>query len=167
MGICSSHELTTVPTVKLIHKDGELEEFSDPVRVSEILKRNPSCFICNADAMNYGACIPTIDGDEELQLGQLYFALPFDWLNRRLSPREMVALAVKASLALKSSGGQKILPWSRRVVPMVYASNKAMECSRVVGGGSHGGKGSEVKRKGRDVGRRSKIFSPNLSVITE
>ncbi|KAF2294427.1 hypothetical protein GH714_011303 [Hevea brasiliensis] len=150
MGICCSHEITSAATAKLILQDGQLEEFSYPVRVSQILKRNHSSFICNADDMDYNACIPAIDGDEELQL---------------------------ASLALKSSGGHKIFPGIRRIVPMLYASNKkAVECSRMVGNGSggcgdgdsHSGKGLEVKRKGRSVGRRrSKIYRQNLDVITE
>ncbi|KAF2316575.1 hypothetical protein GH714_041916 [Hevea brasiliensis] len=152
MGICSSHEITPAATAKLILQDGQLEEFSYPVTVSQILKGNHSCFVCKADDMDYNACIPAIDGDEELQLGQLYFVLPVNWINSRLSPRDMAALAVKASLALKSSGGHKILPGIRRIVPMLYASNKkAVECSRMVGNGcggcgdgdSHSGKGLE------------------------
>ncbi|KDP46203.1 hypothetical protein JCGZ_10043 [Jatropha curcas] len=104
--IFSSQELTSLPTAKLIFKDGHIEEFPYPIRVSHLLQRNPNCFICNTDDMDYDNYIPAIDGDKELQLGQIYFALPVSWLKIKLQPPEMAALAVKASLALQTTGGR-------------------------------------------------------------
>ncbi|XP_015574563.1 uncharacterized protein LOC8275521 [Ricinus communis] len=109
MGICSSNVLnpsSSSPSLAavLILENGQLEEFSYPVTVSQILKRNPSCFVCKADDMNYDDFILGIDDDEELQLHQLYFALPVSWLSSRLKPQQMAALAVKASLALETAG---------------------------------------------------------------
>lgn len=94
-------------TAKLILKDGRLEEFSYPVEVSDVLQiYDPSynCFICNSDEMDFNDVVCAVDGDEILQPGQLYFALPLSWLGRRLEASEMAALAVKASSALMKSG---------------------------------------------------------------
>ncbi|KAM0039737.1 hypothetical protein Hdeb2414_s0012g00385731 [Helianthus debilis subsp. tardiflorus] len=100
MGICSSCESTSVATAKLISHDGRLHEFSYPVKVSYVLRSNPSSFICNSDEMEFDDVVSAISDDEELQLGQLYFALPLSRLRRPLQPEEMAALAVKASSAL-------------------------------------------------------------------
>ncbi|KAL8231382.1 hypothetical protein R6Q57_001160 [Mikania cordata] len=102
MGICSSCESTSVATAKLISHDGRLQEFSYPVKVSYVLQNNPFTFICNSDEMEFDDVVSAISADEELQLGQLYFALPLSHLRQPLQPEEMAALAVKASSALKN-----------------------------------------------------------------
>jgi hypothetical protein len=105
MGICSSCESAHVATAKLILQDGRLQEFSYPVKVSYVLAKNPTCFICNADEMEFDDVVSAINDDEELQPGQLYFALPLGWLKHPLQPEQMAALAVKASSALMKTGG--------------------------------------------------------------
>nr|XP_043617912.1 uncharacterized protein LOC122589657 [Erigeron canadensis] len=100
MGICSSCESTNVATAKLISHDGKLQEFSYPIKVSYVLQKNPSSFICNADEMEFDVVVSSLNDNDELQLGQLYFALPLTRLRHPLTPEEMAALAVKASSAL-------------------------------------------------------------------
>ncbi|KZV24990.1 hypothetical protein F511_01960 [Dorcoceras hygrometricum] len=101
MGNCSSSDSASVAnTAKLISFDGRLQEFSFPVKVFYVLQKNPGCFICDSDEMNYHDVISAVSDDEELQLGRLYFALPLSNLQRRMRAEEMAALAVKASSAL-------------------------------------------------------------------
>lgn len=107
MGICSSCESTSIATAKLILQDGRLQEFPYPVKASYLLQKDPSMFICNSDEMDFGDVVSAISADEELQPGQLYFALPLSNLKRRLKAEEMAALAVKASSALNNCGGEK------------------------------------------------------------
>uniref|UniRef100_A0A0V0GW79 Putative ovule protein n=1 Tax=Solanum chacoense TaxID=4108 RepID=A0A0V0GW79_SOLCH len=57
--------------------------------------------------MDFGDVVSALSADEELQPGQLYFALPLSKLKRRLKAEEMAALAVKASSALNNCGGEK------------------------------------------------------------
>ncbi|WCJ33837.1 hypothetical protein M5689_015173 [Euphorbia peplus] len=155
-------QIISVPTTKLIFENGDLQEFRNPVKVSEILNRN--YFICKADDMDYDDYISAVDDDEVLQLGQLYFALPLTWLDKPLRAPAMAALAVKASLALKN-----------RTLgdPNMVSSNyeKAADLdgrgTAVRGGRDGGGKGLEVKRKGRSGGRRRSKFHRNLTVIME
>ncbi|CAI0554354.1 unnamed protein product [Linum tenue] len=113
MGNCRSCDSTRVgggaSTAKLILQDGRLQEFSYPVKASFVLRMidtHAPHFICNADEMEFDDSVLAVDDDEELQPGQLYFALPVAWLRRPLQPEEMAALAVKASSALmKTSAG--------------------------------------------------------------
>ncbi|XP_059295224.1 uncharacterized protein LOC132048332 [Lycium ferocissimum] len=107
MGICSSCESTSIATAKLILQDGRLQEFPYPVKVSYLLQKDPTIFICNSDEMDFGDVVSAISADEELQPGQLYFALPLSNLKRKLKAEEMAALAVKASSALNNCGGDQ------------------------------------------------------------
>ncbi|KAK1421998.1 hypothetical protein QVD17_24816 [Tagetes erecta] len=100
MGICGSSESSSVATAKLISQDGRLLEFSYPVKVSYVLQNNPCTFICNADDMDFDNVVSAVGDDEELRLGQIYFALPLSMLRQRLQAEDMAALAVKASSAL-------------------------------------------------------------------
>ncbi|KAL2905688.1 N-acetylglucosamine-1-phosphotransferase subunits alpha/beta [Bienertia sinuspersici] len=103
MGICTSSEATSVATAKLILQNGKLEEFSYPVKASYLLSKDPTTFICHSDDMDFDGVVSAIRDDEELEPGQLYFALPRAQLNRPLSAEEMAALAVKANAALLKS----------------------------------------------------------------
>ncbi|XP_022752116.1 uncharacterized protein LOC111300765 [Durio zibethinus] len=163
MGICSSCESTRVATAKLILQDGRLQEFPYPVKVSYVLQRNPMCFICNSDEMDFGDVASAIQEDEELQPGQLYFALPLSWLKHPLQAEEMAALAVKASSALmKSSGGEKCRSRSKTVTPCVFSEEpRSRKVSSV--GGVRGNGGEKRGRGGR--GRRK--FKAMLRAIPE
>ena len=68
---CSSCESTSVVTANLIYEDGKLEEFSYSIRVSQILQRNPACFVCKADDMGFDEYVSAINQNEYLQLGHL------------------------------------------------------------------------------------------------
>lgn len=112
--ICSSYESTSVATAKLILHDGRLQEFSYPIKASYLLQNDPSIFICNSDEMDFGNVVCAVNAEEELQLGQLYFALPLSHLKHKLKAEEMAALAVKASSAINnSSSGEKFMVFDK------------------------------------------------------
>ncbi|KDO79414.1 hypothetical protein CISIN_1g035562mg, partial [Citrus sinensis] len=67
MGICSSCESTHVVTAKLVLQDGRLQEYSYPVKVSYVLQKYPTYFICNSDEMEFDDVLSAISEDEELQ----------------------------------------------------------------------------------------------------
>ncbi|KAK9061840.1 hypothetical protein SSX86_019024 [Deinandra increscens subsp. villosa] len=157
MGICSSCDSTAVATAKLILTDGSLQEFSYPVKVSYVLQKHPSTFICNSDEMEFDDVVSAVRDDDVLQPGQLYFALPLTRLRRPLLPEEMAALAVKASSALAKSGcGLKSL---NLATPAVVTSGRGKSSGRVSDVGSIG------SRSGRSGRRRN--FTAMLSAIPE
>ncbi|KNA09505.1 hypothetical protein SOVF_152840 [Spinacia oleracea] len=168
MGICSSCESTSVATAKLILPDGRLEEFSYPVKASYILLKDPNVFICNSEEMDFDGVVAAVRAEEELQPGQLYFALPLKRLSRPLTAEEMAALAVKANAALlKSRAGEKKCGCKKR--------------GGFFGGGGGGGEkeerssakvadvGSAAGRRMRNIGNqnRRKMVVGNLSAIPE
>ena len=138
-------------TAKLILQDGRLEEFSYPVKVSYVLQKNPSCFICNSDEMDFDDVVSAIHDDEELQPGKFYFALPLSRLKQPLHVEEMAALAVKASSALMKSGGDKCRCRRKSLSQAMFSGEKDSKSSGRVapGGGVEGG-----LRRGRNGGGR-------------
>ena len=178
MGICNSCESTSVVTAKLIFQDGRLQEFPNPVKVSHILERNPNCFICSSDDMDFDNTLCAIDEEDQLQLGELYFALPLSLLNSPLRTEEMGALAFKASQALNLGGIRKKFygcGFNKKVDPLLLPDKRVAQSSfMVTNGGSNGGvAGSSggsfgVRRKRRGTGRRSGTsFTEKLTVILE
>ncbi|CAL0330755.1 unnamed protein product [Lupinus luteus] len=120
-----------VQTVKLIIvPEGKLREFSCPVKVSSLLQKYPTTFICNSDDMDFNDVVKAVDGDQMLQLGHLYFALPLSELQRKLQAEEMVALAVKASNVITKSSGKKC--GFRRKRDMMFSGDEDGKCSRSV-----------------------------------
>ncbi|KAJ8747630.1 hypothetical protein K2173_012806 [Erythroxylum novogranatense] len=126
MGICSSCGSTSVASAMLIMENGKLQEFTNPVRVSLILQRNPKNFVCNAADMEFDDCVKAMDETEDLQIGQLYFALPLSWLNTNLRAQDMASLAVKASLALRRRGGD----WWSNVEKRIAADSTELDGKR-------------------------------------
>ncbi|CAH9069428.1 unnamed protein product [Cuscuta europaea] len=161
MGICNSCESTSVSTAKLILEDGRLQEFPYPVKASYLLQKDPTVFICNSDEMDFGDVVSAISADEELQPGQLYFALPLSRLKRRLQAEEMAALAVKASSAFtKSLGGEKKCGCRGKGIAFpVGKYSKVAATDKSVAGGISNGNGGGKRRMGK--------FTANLRAIPE
>lgn len=94
--------------------------------------------------MELNELVSAMNGDEELQVGQIYFALPLSWLSRPLQAEEIASLAVKASTALARSGRGRS-GCRPKVAEMVVYNNKRTASSRRAavsrGGGDHGGGG--------------------------
>ncbi|EOA15637.1 hypothetical protein CARUB_v10005881mg [Capsella rubella] len=173
MGICSSSESTQVATAKLILQDGRMMEFANPVKVGYVLLKYPMCFICNSDDMDFDDAVSAISADEELQLGQIYFALPLCWLRQPLKAEEMAALAVKASSALmRGGGGGGGGGGCRRKCVDPIVSDK---CRTRVGSADDTVGSGAGRRKVRNVdgggslssSRRRKCYAAELSTIEE
>ncbi|MFS7920694.1 hypothetical protein Hanom_Chr03g00227821 [Helianthus anomalus] len=112
MGLCASCHCTTKQrrlmnnwssTVKVINSgDGRLQEFRQPIMASHVLSGHPTAFLCSSDTMFVGCHVPQMPGNEELQIGQIYFLMPLSNSNHPLSLQELCSLAVKAGSALQT-----------------------------------------------------------------
>ncbi|XP_021896641.1 uncharacterized protein LOC110813706 [Carica papaya] len=109
MGICASSQYTnkgissltwSSATIKVIHADGRLQEFKQPIRARHVLSANQNYFLCNSESIFVDSCILRVGEDDELQLGQIYFVMPLSKLGARISLKELCELAVKASSAV-------------------------------------------------------------------
>ncbi|KAF5741000.1 putative Poly polymerase 1 [Tripterygium wilfordii] len=117
MGSCLSSDDSElrIPTAKVVSVNGDLHEYNVPVLVSQVLQSHESSssssstnyFLCNSDRLYYDDYIPALDSEDQLQPNQIYFILPTSKLQYRLSASDMAALAVKASVALRSCSQNK------------------------------------------------------------
>ncbi|XP_061363469.1 uncharacterized protein LOC133307067 [Gastrolobium bilobum] len=176
MGNCcgTSFDSTHVPMAKVVVHDERLLEFSYRVKVSYLLQMYPTCFICDSDQMGFDDVVKAVHEDEVLTPDQLYFALPLTRLKRPLLAEEMVALAVKAALALAKIGGVGGDKCGSRRKQIMFFSGEgnAKPCRKVAL--EYGGAGAPIdsSRKGNSRssggGRRGRRkFTPVLSSIPE
>ncbi|KAL2906265.1 Non-homologous end joining protein Ku [Bienertia sinuspersici] len=84
----------------IIHLDGRLEEFNQPITVSHIVSKHPNCFVANSEFMYVDSIVLPIPNDDELELGQIYFLLPLSQAHKVFSLQDLCGLAIKASIAL-------------------------------------------------------------------
>ncbi|GJZ08146.1 nucleotide-binding alpha-beta plait domain-containing protein [Tanacetum coccineum] len=90
--------------IHVLKLEGKRITSPTPKIVSEVLQyEKPSFFVCNSDNLYQDQAIPSLDSEDELDAGQIYFILPKSMLARGLSASDMASLAVKASLALDSN----------------------------------------------------------------
>ncbi|KAK4424162.1 hypothetical protein Salat_1609600 [Sesamum alatum] len=156
MGSCWSHESTSVLTAKLILLDGQLREFSWPVKVSSLLQPNSGCFICSSEEMELDEFAAAMGGDEVLQPGELYFELPMERRNRRLQVEDMAELVLKASVALASCSSRddddgminscSCCGWGK-VRPVMLFCEKERPLLAAEGGGGWAERGGCKRRK--------------------
>ncbi|PIM97558.1 hypothetical protein CDL12_29975 [Handroanthus impetiginosus] len=154
MGNSRSYESRSTLTAKLILLDGQLQQFSWPVRVSNLLQQNSDCFICSSDEMEFGEFAEAMSGDKVLRPGELYFELPQEWRNQRLQAEDMAVLAAKASAALAGDDGDDD-DGRRKVEPVVLFCVKERPLLAVEEGGESDSAGGCKRRK--FVGKLSAI----------
>ncbi|KAJ9152893.1 hypothetical protein P3X46_026401 [Hevea brasiliensis] len=104
-------------TAKIVHIDGSLQEFKQPIKANLILSQYSNFFLCSSESMYVNCRLPQVADDEELQLGQIYFLMPLSKSHAPLSLQELCALAIKASSALPQPDtgypSSKTLPYLR------------------------------------------------------
>ncbi|RZC67054.1 hypothetical protein C5167_010749 [Papaver somniferum] len=119
--------------------------------------------------MDFGNYVSALHGDEELQLGHLYFVLPLSRLKQPIQAEDLAALAVMASSALMKSSSTSN---KKDSAPLVFSVTNQMKNMRVansntVGNGGGGGRGAVVGNKHKRGSSRGRDFTSNLNVITE
>ncbi|XVF17795.1 hypothetical protein REPUB_Repub10bG0154700 [Reevesia pubescens] len=82
---------------KVVHIDGRVQEFRQPIQGKNIISQNPNCFLCNSESMSIGCSVPQVPDDEELQPGTIYFLLPLSQSHKPLTLPDLCALAIKAA----------------------------------------------------------------------
>ncbi|KAJ1382967.1 hypothetical protein SESBI_43782 [Sesbania bispinosa] len=115
MGACASSQFTSKGgnfggeiTVSIIHLDGRLQQFKEPIKAGHVLSHNPNCFLCSSESMYVDSLLPHVDPTEELHFDQIYFLLPLSKSQIPLSLQYLCLLAIKANAALAHSESETI-----------------------------------------------------------
>jgi len=93
-------EVVSPHAIRVVHLNGQLDEFPAPVSVKRVLQNHPRHFICCSRDLSIVNCRP-LQSDEDLRLGELYFLLPLSAIESDLSAEHLVALAAKLFAAAR------------------------------------------------------------------
>ncbi|KAI4339985.1 hypothetical protein MLD38_024867 [Melastoma candidum] len=180
MGGCFSYEFVCDDygcpgTVRVITIGGDLREYCIPVTAAQVLRSGSfsatssaaaARFVCSSDMLLYDEFVPTLDPEEELVDGQIYFVLPGSRLRQRLTASDMAALAVKANLAIQKAEGKRGKRQRRRETRVSLSTGVNRKASSFIseyasqpkrtGAGTESC--DEVQMKAKMMSRRSESF---------
>jgi len=101
MASCSRlTDVVSPEAIRVVHLNGQLDEFPAPVSVKRALQNDPRHFICCSRDLSAVNCRP-LQPAEDLRLGELYFLLPLSVLESDLSSENLVALAARLYAAAR------------------------------------------------------------------
>ncbi|KAE9604728.1 hypothetical protein Lal_00010806 [Lupinus albus] len=107
MGGCfSSSSSSTSNIIRLVHLSGYVEDFDQPILVNQVIRNSPKHFICTSMQLLSSTSQP-LKGDTQLQLGNVYFMLPYSILQANFSPVGMASLANRLTTIAKTRCGSK------------------------------------------------------------
>ncbi|PIN16795.1 hypothetical protein CDL12_10552 [Handroanthus impetiginosus] len=100
--------------IKIIHLDGYIQEFDYPLTVAEVTGK-PAKHVLFTQAQQLSAGSSPLKLDARLELGRIYFSLPFSLFESNVSPvdlapvaRKLASMAQKASRSKSKSGQQNL-----------------------------------------------------------
>ncbi|KAK3435415.1 hypothetical protein EUGRSUZ_C00123 [Eucalyptus grandis] len=100
----------TLPTcknkrVRVVHWNGFVEDFEEPITVGEVTGKPPKHFLCTpAELISAGP--KPMKPHVTLEPGRIYFLLPYSALQANLSPMDLSALARNLMVKAKASPGR-------------------------------------------------------------
>lgn len=108
MGACfSSKPSSTTNNVRLVHLSGYVEDFEKPISVSQLTGTSQKHFVCTSLQL-LSPCSKPLNGDTELQPGNVYFMLPYSILQADVSPVDLASLAKRLTAIAKTSKGSSL-----------------------------------------------------------
>lgn len=95
-------DVVSPDVIRVVYLNGEVEAFPVPVSAKQLLQNHPRHFICISRDL-YGAICPSVQPEEELQLGELYFLLPLSALE---PAQNLVTLAARLYAAARKEASK-------------------------------------------------------------
>lgn len=88
--------------IRVVHLNGYIEDFEDHVTVSQVTGKTPKHFLCT-QAQLLSPSSKQLKPDASLELGRLYFLLPYSILGSDVSLVDLASLAKKLTAMAKTS----------------------------------------------------------------
>lgn len=93
-------EVVSPDVIRVVHFNGQLDEFPAPISVRRAVQNHPHHFICLPRDLYTVNCRP-LQLQEHLQLGELYFLLPLSTLESDLTVENLMTLTAKLYAAAR------------------------------------------------------------------
>ena len=104
MGSClSCGSSSTFKNVRVVHLNGYVESFEEPISVSQVIGTPPKHFVCTSAQLLSPSASKPLKADTQLQPGLVYFLLPYSILQADVSPLDLASLAKKLTSIAKTS----------------------------------------------------------------
>lgn len=101
-GSSSSPPTLESATVRVVHLNGYVEDFEQPVTVSQVTGKPSKQFVCTpAQLLSYGS--KPLKHDTLLHPGQIYLLLPYSALQVDVSPVDLASMVKKLTAVAKRS----------------------------------------------------------------
>lgn len=103
MGACfSCNSSSTLKNVRVVHLNGFVEDFEQPISASQVINGNPpEHFVCTSIQLLSFSSKP-LKADTQLQPGQVYFMLPYSILQSDFPPVDLASLAKRLTAIAKT-----------------------------------------------------------------
>ncbi|THG09648.1 hypothetical protein TEA_014592 [Camellia sinensis var. sinensis] len=110
MGCCfssrsSSSSTTLLKIIRVVHMNGHVEDFEHSVTVGEVIGKPPRHFVCTRAQLVSGEPKP-LKQETQLELGNVYFMLPYSTIQSDVSPVDLASIAKKLNRIAKTSSPQ-------------------------------------------------------------
>lgn len=105
MGGCfsSTSSSTFKNNIRLVHLSGYVEDFEQPISVSQVTGGNPPThFVCTSLQLLSSSSKP-LKGDTQLQPGNVYFILPYSAFQAEFSAVDLASLAKRLTSIAKTN----------------------------------------------------------------
>lgn len=135
-------------TIRVVHLNGYVEDFGYPVTASEITGNPKRHFVCTRAQLASGGPIP-LKPCTTLELGHVYFLIPYSTIQSDVSPMDLATIARKLNKIAKTSqaqGNKSPLRNSKSGSSLVWTSQA---------------KGSPIRVSGSSPVWTSPVTSPN------
>ncbi|CAL0320317.1 unnamed protein product [Lupinus luteus] len=163
MGGCfSARSYSTSNNIRLVHLCGYVEDFDEPISVNQVTGNSPKYFVCTS--LQLLSSSQPLKRDTQLQLGNVYFMLPYSILQVDVSPMDLASLAKRLTTIAKTRcGSKKFLKDGSSLLRQNECSNIACR--------SEGREGVVAKESGVTYGARNSLrmqpWKPLLDTIRE
>ncbi|KAK6942008.1 PADRE domain [Dillenia turbinata] len=92
-------------TIRIVHLNGIVEEFENPITVCEVTGKPPEHFICTPAQLLTGSSSNPLKPTSRLEPGRVYFLLPFSAFQPDVSPMDLASIVSKLNKIAKSWPG--------------------------------------------------------------
>lgn len=100
MGACLSlKSSSTFKNVRVVHLNGYVEYFEQSISASQVIDTPEKHFVCTSFQLLSST---PFKGDTQLQLGQVYFMLPYSMFQTEFSPMDLACLAKRLTAIAKT-----------------------------------------------------------------
>ncbi|XP_061361670.1 uncharacterized protein LOC133305458 [Gastrolobium bilobum] len=122
MGVCfSCNSSSTFKNIRVVHLNGYVEDFDQPISARQVIGNPPKHFVCTSIQLLCSSS-QQLNGDTQLQPGQVYFVLPYSVLQPDVSPVDLASLAKKLTAIAKTKPCESLKATSSMSSQNVWSS---------------------------------------------